>query len=137
MAREDRQGMTTALSPALLDLESLFEVSAECPNRKMLVQQPGLKVMHLTLAPGQGLPPHRHPDCYVLLQGLRGTITVQLEQEEVSLRPQHFLGFSGETNVSPRNDSDVPSALLITLAKQVSERRGNEDSSVTRNTRVP
>lgn len=122
--------MTTASPPDLVALGS-FEIDADRPNRKVLVQQPGLKVMQLTLAPGQGLPSHRHPGWYVLLQGLRGTTTVQLEQEEVPLLPQRLLSFSGELPVSPHNDSEAPSALLITLVKQVSERKNNEDSSVT------
>ena len=119
--------MTTALSPALLDLESLFEVSAERPNRKVLVQQPSLRVMHLTLAPGQELPSHRHPSWYVLVQGLKGITSVQVEQQETGLSPQQLLSFSGESLVSLRNDSEAPSALLITLVKQLSERKNNED----------
>lgn len=97
-----------------LALESFFEVSTDRPNRKALVQQPDFKVIHLTLAPGQALPPHKHPGCTVLLQGLRGTTTVQLE-EEATLPPQHLLGFSGNSLVSLKNDSDAPSALLVTL----------------------
>lgn len=119
--------MTTVLSPPPLDLESFFEVSTDRPNRKVLVQQSGLKVVHLTLAPGQVLPPHKHPGCYVLLQGLKGTTTVQLEQAEATLAPQQILGFSGETLVSLHNDSNAPSALLITLAEG-NERKNHEDS---------
>lgn len=122
--------------PAPLALESLFEVSAERPNRKVLVQQPGVKVMHLTLAPGQALPPHKHPGCHVLVQGLRGAPTVQLEGEEATLPPQHLLSFSGEVQVSLRNDGDAPSALLITLVRG-DERRHDEDASLTPNPRVP
>lgn len=70
-----------------LELKSFFEVTPDRPNRKALVQQPGLKVVHLTLAPGQALSPHRHPGCYVLLQALEGTITAQLEREDIPLSP--------------------------------------------------
>lgn len=123
--------MIAVLSPTPLDLESFFEVSAERPNRKVLVQQPELKVLHLTLAPGQELPSHRHPGWHVLLQGLVGTTTVQLEQEEMPLLPQRLLSFSGERIVSLRNDSEAASALLITLAKQVNERKADEDPAHT------
>lgn len=109
-----------------LELESFFEVTPDRPNRKLLVQQPNLKVLHLTLAPGQALPLHNHPGYYVLLQGLTGTTTVQLEQDETTLAPQHLIGFSGETHVSIRNGSDAPSALLITLARVI-ERKDHED----------
>lgn len=120
MAGEDRQEMTTTRSPTPLDLAGFFEEAAERPNRKVLAQLPGLKVMHLTLAPGQALPPHRHPGYHVLLQGLRGTVTVRLE-EKASLAPQHLLYLSGDHLVSLRNDGDGPSALLITLVKHPEE----------------
>ncbi len=109
--------------PAPLALESFLEVSAVRPNRTVLVQQPCLKVSHLTLAPGQALPRHQHPGCYVRLQGLSGTTTVQLGEDEVVLASRQLLGFSGETRVSPRNDSDAPSALLLTLVKDKGEER--------------
>ncbi len=120
--------LDVAPAPSLtpLELESFFEVIPNRPNRKLLVQQPKLKVLHLTLAPGQALPLHKHPGCYVLLQGLTGTTTVQLEQEVTTLSPRHLLGFSGETRVSIRNGSDAPSALLITLAEG-NERKNHED----------
>lgn len=99
-----------------------FEVSAERPNRKVLVQQPCLKVVQLTLAPGQALPLHRHPGCSVLLQGLTGSVTVQLE-EKTTLAPQQLLGFSGDSLVSLHNDSAAPSALLVTLVTPNEEKR--------------
>lgn len=123
--------MIAVLAPTPLDLKSFFEVSAERPNRKVLIHQPELKVLHLTLALGQELPSHRHPGWHVLLQGLAGTTTVQLEQEEIPLLPQRLLSFSGERIVSLRNDSGAPSALLITLAKQVNERNADEDPAHT------
>lgn len=122
--------------PTPLALESFLEVNAERPNRTVLVQQPRLKVIHLTLAPGQALPPHKHPGCYVLLQGLSGTTTVQLEQDEVVLASRQLLGFSGEMQVSPRNDSAAPSALLITLVND-DERRNGENPASTAKPRVP
>lgn len=59
--------LDVAPAPSLtpLELESFFEVIPDRPNRKLLVQQPKLKVLHLTLAPGQALPLHKHPGCYV------------------------------------------------------------------------
>lgn len=115
------QDMTTASPPSLVDLGSP-EIDAERPNRKILVQQPSLKVVQLTLAPGQALPPHRHPGRYVLVQALEGTVTAQLEGEEIPLSPRQLLSFSGEGLVSLRNNRDAPSALLVTLVTRVNER---------------
>jgi hypothetical protein len=116
-------------------LESFLEVTPNQPNRQVLVQQPGVKVVHLTLAAGQVLPPHKHPGCYVLLQGLSGTTTVQLE-EGATLPPQHLLCFFGERLVSLRNDSDGPSALLVTLVERPDKRSDDEYPSPTRDPSV-
>lgn len=106
---------TTEAAPRPLDLTGFCTLDPARPNRVPLVGRPGLKVMHLTLAPGQGLPLHRHPGCQVLLQGLWGVSTVQFEDEAVTLKPQHLLAFSGERLVAPQNRSNEPSALLVTL----------------------
>ncbi len=112
--------MTELLPP--LNLASFFEVTPERFNRKAIVQQPGVKVVHLTLAPGQELPPHRHPGAHVLLQGLVGTTTVQLEDKATELLPAHLFDFSGELQVSLRNEGDGPSALLVTLVKHLDDK---------------
>lgn len=121
MVPEDRQSMTAASPAQLTDLGSV-EIDTNRPNRKLLVQQPGLKVMHVTLAMGQRLPPHRHPGCYVLLQALEGTTTVQLEGDGTTLSSRQLLSFSGENLVSLWNDSNATSVLLITLVKQVHDK---------------
>jgi len=114
--------VVTTLPPVPLDLGSFFEATPERFNRRAVVQRPGLQVLHLPLAPGQGVPPHRHPGCEVLLQGLTGVTTVQLEEDTLTLLPQQLLSFLGDLEVSPRNDSDAPSALLITLVSGRKER---------------
>lgn len=99
-----------------LKLESFLEPSPEGVHRKLVVQQPGLRVVHVSLAPGQLFPPHRHPGAQVLVQGLAGTTTVRLEAEETVLEAAQLLCFSGQQSVSLYNAGEEPSALLITLA---------------------
>lgn len=130
---------------APLDLANLFEMRAERLNRKLLAQRPGLQVVHLTLAPGQGVPAHRHPGCHVLLQDLEGSPTVcitvsttgQLEEatQEAILLPQQLLYVDGDGLVSLRSAGDAPSALLITLVKR-EQRRDHEDPALTSRSRV-
>lgn len=98
------------------DLAACFAPDPSSPSRRLLVKEPGLTVLHLTLAPGQAMPVHNHPGCNVVIQGLAGEATVWLDGEEQPLRAQELVRFSGERMVSPRNTSGAPAAVLITLA---------------------
>lgn len=113
--------MSDITAPPLYHLDALenhFAPRAERFCRATALQRSGLYVLHLSLAPGQRVPLHRHPGHHVLLQGLSGKTTVQLENEQVVLKPQHLLAFEGECAVSPHNDGDAPSAVLITLVRR-------------------
>lgn len=112
---------TTEAPYQLGDLAGLATPDPETWKRVAVVRAPGLTVLHLALAPGQRVPLHRHPGHHVVLQGLSGLSTVQLDEEVLALGPQALLAFAGERAVSPYNDGDAPSALLITLARRSSE----------------
>lgn len=86
-------------------------------NRQLLINEDGLKVLYLSLMPGQGMPVHNHPGCTVVIQGLVGEATVWLDGEEHPLKAQELMSFSGERSVSPRNLSAEPAGVLITLAE--------------------
>lgn len=137
LARENRQGYRgEAVRTAPLPVPLSLEASAACPSRRVLVQQPGLKVMRLTLAPGQRLPSYRQSGLYVFLQAFRGNVTVRHEGEKIRLFSQQLLGFSGDHIISLRNDSDAPSTLLVTLI-EIDERGENGEPSFTASPRVP
>jgi len=97
------------------DLAACFEPDESAPKRQLLVKEPGLTMLHLTLAPGQAMPVHNHPGCHVTIQGLVGEATVWLDGEEQPLPAHELVFFSGERMVSPRNASAAPAAVLITL----------------------
>ncbi|HEX7021363.1 MAG TPA: cupin domain-containing protein [Trueperaceae bacterium] len=107
----------TPTLPQPVTLSDYFKIDPERFHRTMVVRQPGLQVLHLSLAPGQSLPLHNHPGYHVVLQALQGTLTVQLEDHESTLEPGQLLHFAGELHVSPRNNQPTPAAMLITLAK--------------------
>lgn len=137
LARENRQGYRgEAVRTAPLPVPLSLAASAACPSRRVFVQQPGLKVMQLTLAPRQMLPSYRQSGLYVFLQAFRGRVTVQHEGEKTGLAPQQLLGFSGDHIISLRNDSDAPSSLLVTLI-EIDERSESETLSFTASPRVP
>ena len=109
--------MTTIVSTTKVDLSDFGEATQERFHRASVVRANGLQVLHLTLAPGQAVPSHNHPGQHVLLQGLKGVVAVNLNNEAIELHPGDLLHFSGEQPVSLRNDSGEPCAVLITLAK--------------------
>lgn len=97
------------------DLSPLFVTAPDGPNRSLVVASPGFKVLHLSLRPGQRMPVHDHVGCYVTIQALAGTATVQLDGEPITLPAGSHLNFAGESQVSPGNDSSEDCAVLITL----------------------
>lgn len=101
------------------DLTASFATSPDGASKKLLVREPGLTVLYLSMLPGQGMPVHNHPGCTVTIQGMLGEATVWLEGVEHPLRPQELVSFSGELSVSPRNLSGAPAGVLITLAELV------------------
>lgn len=99
------------------DLTAAFAPKAAGANRQLLINEGRLKVLYLSLMPGQGMPVHNHPGCRVVIQCLVGEATVWLDGEEHPLKAQELVSFSGELSVSPRNLSTEPSGVLITLAE--------------------
>jgi len=111
--------VSPVLAATKVTLNDLFEVTLEHFNRVNVAFSPGFQVLHLTLAPEQSLPRHTHPGRHVLVQGLKGSVTVELDGEASELDAGQLLHFSGETSVSLCNDGDEACAVLITLAKKV------------------
>lgn len=99
----------------LVDLVEKFAIDPDAAHRELVVNQPGFKVLHLCLKPGQRMPLHRHPGCHVTITGLSGTATVMLDGVAATVAPHQLLSFDGESQVSPGNDSDGNCAVLITL----------------------
>lgn len=108
--------MLAGMTITVHDLSSCFALDDAGANRKLLVKAPGLTMLYLSMAPGQGMPVHSHPGCTVAIQGMLGEATVLLDDERHTLGPQELLSFSGERMVSPRNESSAAAAVLITLA---------------------
>ncbi len=100
------------------DLTTCFAPSPDGAGKKVLVREPGLRILYLSMLPGQGLPVHNHPGCTVTIQGLLGEASVWLEGVEHPLGAQELVSFPGELSVSPRNLSGAPAGVLITLAER-------------------
>lgn len=98
------------------DLAGCFRPDAAGPSKQVLVKEPGLVQLYVTMGAGQGMPLHNHPGCNVTIQGMVGEATVFIDGAAIPLRERELMAFSGELMVSPRNDSAAPAAVLITLA---------------------
>ncbi len=99
------------------DLTAAFAPTTAGANRQLLINDGRLKLLYLSLMPGQGMPVHNHPGCTVVIQCLVGEATVWLDGEEHPLKEKELVTFSGELSVSPRNLSDEPAGVLITLVE--------------------
>lgn len=73
-----------------------------------------VRIIHLTLAPGQRLPPHRHPGREVILQALEGSVTLHLDEVGLELVAGQRTHLSGEVLLEPANDGKLPAAVLVT-----------------------
>ncbi|HRN19032.1 MAG: cupin domain-containing protein [Trueperaceae bacterium] len=99
------------------DLAACFVPDPSGPSRRVLVKEPGLTILHLTMGPGQAMPVHNHPGCTVTIQCMAGEACVVLEGASYPLKTHELFSFSGELMVRPCNESDEPAAVLITLAE--------------------
>lgn len=104
------------MSTVVHDLSTRLRLAETAANKQLLVKTPGLTILYLSIAPGQGMPLHNHPGCTVAIQGMIGQATVLLDDESHDLGPQELLSFSGNKMVSPRNESSSAAAVLITLS---------------------
>ncbi|MFB6142227.1 MAG: cupin domain-containing protein [Halorientalis sp.] len=68
----------------------------------------------LTLAAGEAVPPHTHPDRQVVLSVREGHLAVTLDDETHHLEPGDVVRFDGRREVSPRAVED--STALVVLA---------------------
>jgi len=74
------------------------------------------KTIRLTLAEGEKVPPHDHPDREIVFYLIEGEIELQLGEETHEVTAGDIAHFEGDQNVSPRAVED--STALIVLAKR-------------------
>jgi len=74
------------------------------------------KTIRLTLAAGEDVPSHDHPDREIVLYLVEGAVELQLGEETHELAAGDIVRFDGDQEVSPRAVED--STALIVLAKR-------------------
>lgn len=108
--------MLARMDTSHTNLATCFKPDDSGPCKTLLVKEPGLTMIYVTVTPGQAMPLHNHPGCHVAIQGMAGEATVLLDGQKHLLHPQELLCFDGEKTVSPGNESTDTAAVLITLA---------------------
>ena len=74
------------------------------------------KTVRLTLAEGDRIPPHRHPDRDIVCHVTSGRIELTLGDETVILAAGEVARFDGDQDISPAALED--SAALLVLAER-------------------
>jgi len=93
------------------DVQTLADLSGE-PHATVFADAP--RTVRLSLAAGESLPEHDHPGVDVLLVGLEGHLTVEIDGEPYDVRENDVLRVAGERRIEPRARED--STALVILA---------------------
>ena len=76
-------------------------------------------VIRLTLAAGESVPPHDHPDREIVCYLIDGEIEMQLGEDTHELTAGDVAHFDGDQEISPRAILD--STALIVLAERAAD----------------
>ena len=70
--------------------------------------------VRLSLAEGNEVPPHSHPDRTVVFYVVSGKFDVRLDGESHTLTEDEALRFDGDREVSPRAVEDSEALVIVT-----------------------
>ncbi|WP_134668907.1 cupin domain-containing protein [Halorussus marinus] len=77
------------------------------------------KTVGLSLAAGEEVPAHRHPDREIVVHAVSGRLDVRVDGESNVLEPGDLLRFDGREEVSPKAEQD--STALLVLARRADD----------------
>jgi mannose-6-phosphate isomerase-like protein (cupin superfamily) len=84
------------------------------PHAELFAERP--RVVRLSLAAGEGVAPHSHPDNNVLLYVIEGRLRATVDDEEWALERGELLRFDGRRTVAPTAGADGPVTALVVFA---------------------
>lgn len=87
------------------------------PHAALFENEP--KTIRLSLAAGEEIAPHQHPDRKIVFHLLEGEVVVTIGGTEHALAPGEVARFDGDQDVSPRALED--STALLVLAQRTDE----------------
>lgn len=98
-------------------IQSLSDLDGEPHANVFPESEP--KTIRLTLAAGEEIPAHTHPDRDIVFSLIDGAVELQLGEETHDLTAGDIARFAGEQDISPRAVED--STALIVLAARTTE----------------
>jgi len=98
-------------------IETLDELDGEPHANVFPDAEP--KTIRLTLAAGDEVPAHSHPDRDIVFYLVEGEIALTLGEETHEVTAGEIARFEGEQDISPRATAD--SVALIVLAERVED----------------
>lgn len=72
--------------------------------------------VRLSLAAGDGVPAHEHPDREIVFHQLAGELDLHLGDEMLSLTPGDVVRFDGDQDISPQAQTDSEALLVLAPA---------------------
>lgn len=69
--------------------------------------------VRLSLAAGEGVPAHQHPDRQIVFHQLDGELDLHLDDDVLSLTPGDVVRFDGDQDISPQAQTDSEALLVL------------------------
>lgn len=72
--------------------------------------------VRLSLAAGDDVPAHQHPDRQIVFHQIEGELELHLDDDVLALTPGDVARFDGEQDISPRARTDSVALLVLAPA---------------------
>ncbi|HLN62529.1 MAG TPA: cupin domain-containing protein [Symbiobacteriaceae bacterium] len=99
-----------------ISIPEVSVVSADRFTKRVCFNHPQVLVFVLTFAPGQALPPHRHPGSAVVLQVFAGSGTIAVDGQETPIKQGDAILVNGDEEMQVRNSGQETLTLYVTLS---------------------
>lgn len=94
-----------------------MEYSSEKFTKRVIFKKGESTAFVLNFAPGQQLPPHKHPGTEVFLFVVGGSGTFTIDGEELQVAANDVAHCSGEELLAFKNSGSEPVSLYVVLTK--------------------
>lgn len=108
MASQDTTAATDRIAPTE---KVVLDELAGTPHAHCFDEEP--MTIRLTLAEGESVAPHQHPDRRIVLHVLEGRLSVSLGDDEHEVRAGEVVRFDGNQDVSPAALEDTVGLLVL------------------------
>lgn len=107
-------------------LQELIVYNQDRFTKKVAYHKENCLAFVLNFAPGQSLPPHKHPGSDVLITVLNGQGTVNVDGQEREVKPLDVLHCADQESLSFKNTGTENTSLYVVMNKIPDERYAKE-----------